>query len=91
MPVAIIADPGNAVAAGFDFGREKEKTSECDDGTVKILYGDTDSKPMYISFSAFKTKEEAEQEGDNILQHDEVYINALTSNAYINQFYSERT
>ena len=26
MPVAIIADPGNAVAAGFDFGREKEKT-----------------------------------------------------------------
>lgn len=45
---------------------------------------------MYISFSAFKTKEEAEQEGDNILQHDEVYINALTSNAYINQFYSER-
>ena len=63
---------------------------ECDDGTVKILYGDTDSKPMYISFSAFKTKEEAEQEGDNILQHDEVYINALTSNAYINQFYSER-
>ena len=64
---------------------------ECDDGTVKILYGDTDSKPMYISFSAFKTKEEAEQEGDNILQHDEVYINALTSNAYINQFYSERT
>ena len=64
---------------------------ECDDGTVKILYGDTDRKPMYISFSAFKTKEEAEQEGDNILQHDEVYINALTSNAYINQFYSERT
>ena len=63
---------------------------ECDDGTVKILYGDTDSKPMYISFSAFETKEEAEQEGDNILQHDEVYINALTSNAYINQFYSER-
>ena len=34
MPVAIIADPGNAVAAGFDFGREKEKTPGCDDGTV---------------------------------------------------------
>lgn len=31
---AIIADPGTAVAAGFDFGREKEKTPGCDDGTV---------------------------------------------------------
>ena len=58
--------------------------------TIDYLNIHTDSKPMYISFSAFKTKEEAEQEGDNILQHDEVYINALTSNAYINQFYSER-
>lgn len=63
---------------------------ECDDGTVKILYGDTDSKPMYIAFSAFETKEEAEREADSILQHDEIYINALTGNAYINQFYSER-
>jgi hypothetical protein len=63
---------------------------ECDDGTVKILYGDTDSKPMYIAFSAFATKEEAEREMNSILQHDEVYISALTSNAYINQFYSEK-
>lgn len=60
---------------------------ESDDGTVKILYGDTDSKPMYISFSAFETSEEAKQESDTILQHDEIYVNALTSNAYINQYY----
>lgn len=63
---------------------------ECDDGTVKILYGDTDSKPMYIAFSAFETKEEAQREADNILQHDEIYVNALTGSAYINQFYSGR-
>lgn len=44
---------------------------ECDDGTVKILYGDTDSKPMYITFSAFETKDEAaEEEAGNILQHN---------------------
>ena len=60
---------------------------ESDDGTVKILYGDTDSKPMYISFSAFETSEEAKQESDTILQRDEIYVNALTSNAYINQYY----
>ena len=60
-----------------------------DDGTVQILYGDTDSKPMYISFSAFETVEEAEHEENTILQHDEIYVNALTSNAYINQYYEE--
>jgi len=60
-----------------------------DDGTVKVLYGDTDSKPMYIAFSAFETEAEAEAEANNILQHDELYINALTANAYIKQFYSK--
>ena len=60
-----------------------------DDGTVQILYGDTDSKPMYISFSAFETVEEAKHEENTILQHDEIYVNALTSNAYINQYYEE--
>ena len=60
-----------------------------DDGTVQILYGDTDSKPMYISFSAFETVEEARHEENTILQHDEIYVNALTSNAYINQYYKE--
>lgn len=58
------------------------------DGTVKVLYGDTDSKPMYIAFSAFKTVEEARHELHSILPHDETYINALTSNTYINRFYS---
>lgn len=59
-----------------------------DDGTVKVLYGDTDSKPMYIAYSAFETKEEATREADCILQHDKTYINALTEAAYINQLYS---
>lgn len=45
--------------------------------------------PMYISFSAFETSEEAKRELDTILQHEEIYVNALTSNAYINQYYEE--
>ena len=63
---------------------------KCEDGTVKILYGDTDSKPMYISFSAFETSEEARRELDTIMKHNEIYNNALTSNAYINEYYEEK-
>ena len=44
---------------------------------------------MYISFSAFETSEEAKRELDTRLQHEEIYVNALTSNAYINQYYEE--
>ena len=63
---------------------------KCDDGTVRVLYGDTDSKPMYISFSAFQTSEEAKQESETIMQHESIYVNALTSNAYITQYYEEQ-
>ncbi len=63
---------------------------KCDDGTVKVLYGDTDSKPMYISFSAFQTSEEAKQESETILKHKGIYVNALTSDAYITQYYEEQ-
>ena len=44
---------------------------------------------MYIAFSVFKTKEEAKQELDSILQHDKIYIDALTSDKYIGRFYSD--
>lgn len=54
-----------------------------DDGGGKILYGDTDSRPMYVAGSAFKTKEEAEQETDRIMNHIESYVEALTCNEYI--------
>ena len=62
---------------------------ESPDGSIKILYGDTDSKPMYIAFSAFKTPEEAKQELDSLMQHIDTYENAQTSNVYIRQFYSD--
>lgn len=65
----------------------KDIQKDDNEGT-KILYGDTDSKPMYISFSAFRTKEEAMQEMENITQHHKSYENALTSRAYIKKFYS---
>lgn len=58
------------------------------DGKIKLFYGDTDSKPMYISFSAFKTEEEASAELKTIMTHKEDYQGAPTSSSYIKQFYS---
>lgn len=49
-----------------------------EDGAVKILYGDTDSQPMYISFSGYKTAEEAQREVKSIMKHKERYAGALT-------------
>lgn len=63
---------------------------ESNDGTVKILYGDIDSKPMYIAFSAFKTTEEAEKEMNSIMEHSESYTKALISNIYVKEFYSDK-
>ena len=59
------------------------------DGAIKILYGDTDSSPMYFSYSAFKTEKEAKQETKSIMQHEDIYINALTSDKYISQYYPD--
>jgi len=48
------------------------------DKNIKILYGDVDSKPMYISFSGFKTEAEAMYAMENIMQKRKEYENALT-------------
>lgn len=66
------------------------KEMQEEDGVTKIFYGDTDSKPMYISFSAFRTEEEAQAECAKIVDHKDIYLNALTSNAFIEQFYTEQ-
>lgn len=60
------------------------------DGKIKLLYGDTDSKPMYFSYSAFETLEEATAELQTIMtEKKETYLNAPTSASYIEKFYSE--
>ncbi|MBQ7715011.1 MAG: hypothetical protein IJT70_03980 [Clostridia bacterium] len=60
------------------------------DGKIKLLYGDTDSKPMYISFSAFRTQEEASAELKTIMnQKKDTYLDAQTSASFIEEFYSE--
>jgi hypothetical protein len=55
-----------------------KEVKEGEDGTIKVLYGDTDNKPMYISYTGFKTIDEAKQEMNNIMEYKEKYIDALT-------------
>lgn len=56
---------------------------EDEEGITKVLYGDTDNQPMYISYMGFNTADEASQELKNIMKHKEKYTEALTLNEQI--------
>lgn len=62
--------------------------SETETGTIKILYDDTDSSPMYISRTGHKTPYEAEIENSLIMkdtEHTLKYHDALTVKEYYRQ------
>lgn len=61
-----------------------KEINEGKDGEIKILYGDEDSRPMFLSYKGFKT-EEAREEMNNIMNHKDDYINALTVAGHINK------
>ena len=52
-------------------------------GFNKVLYGDVDSNPMYISYTAFKTEEAAKAEQERIMSVKEKYTKALTVEEYL--------
>lgn len=62
------------------------KEIQKDDDSTRILYGDSDSNPMYVSYSAFKSETEAKEELKLILEHEDKYVNALTLNDFKNNY-----
>ena len=54
------------------------KVEENEDGSSKMFYDEKDSNPMYVSYTAYKTIDEARQEMEIIMEHKKRYINALT-------------
>ncbi len=48
-----------------------------DNGETKVLYSDEDRKPMYISYTGFKTEDEAKQEFRVLMQNKQKYVEAL--------------
>lgn len=54
-----------------------------EEGFKRVLYGDVDSNPMYISCTGFKTEEEAKAEQERIMSDKEKYTTALTVEEYM--------
>lgn len=54
-----------------------------EDGKYRIIYGDKDTEPMFISHSAFVTQEEANAEMKNIMNHVDDYKNAEGLEKYL--------
>lgn len=62
----------------------KEIKKEEKEDSITVIYGDTDSRPMYISFTAFKTFEEAKYEREHIMKdREKEYVNALKTYEYM--------
>lgn len=55
---------------------------EVDDDTIRLFYTDTDSEPMYVSYSGFKSEKECNEEMSKIIQNKKKYLNALTVEEY---------
>ena len=59
-----------------------------EDNQVRLLYGDTDSKPMQLFFTAFLTEQEAVEEHMHAKDKKAEYTQALTASEY---FYADNT
>lgn len=57
-----------------------------EDNQVRLLYGDTDSKPMQLFFTAFLTEQEAAEEHMHAKDKEAEYTQALTASEY---FYAD--
>jgi len=58
------------------------------DGKTKIWYDDTDSAPMFISYTGFKSLDEREQEMGELMNHKKKYIDAVTIEEYLIKKYA---
>lgn len=64
-----------------DFRKDGEKTI--------IYYGDADSQPMYVSYSAFLEEGRAKKEVERNLGGERAYIEALTGVQYVKRYFEE--
>lgn len=62
-----------------------KEIKEEENGNVKIWYDDTDSEPMYISYTGFRTETERDCELETIKEHPQKYIEALTVEDFLRQ------
>ena len=61
-----------------------------ENGNTKIWYDDTDSEPMFISYTGFKSEAERDHEMEVLMEHSKKYIEASTVDEYLRQKYLNR-
>ena len=64
-----------------------KSVEELENGEIRIIYGEKDSNPMYISYRGFANELEAKQELDRIFENRDEYICAKTVEEYIAEGY----
>ena len=52
-----------------------------------VYYDDSDSEPMFISYTGFISEEAAKKELDNVMNHLEKYTKANTLSEYCGKYY----
>lgn len=54
-----------------------------DDSGVKVIFGEEEAKPMYLSYRAFTDETDAKNETEVIMHHKDDYVNAKTALEYM--------
>lgn len=73
--------------ANLLFNAIVKEIENLDDGQVRVIYGDTEEKPMYITYRGFITEDEAKNECEHIMEHKEEYKVSKTVIQYIEEGY----
>lgn len=56
---------------------------------VSIFYGDTDSQPMFIAYSAFLQEEQARKETERNIDAEKTYAEARTAIQYMKEYFDK--
>ena len=56
---------------------------------VSVFYGDTDSQPMFIAYSAFLEEEQAKKEIERNIGGEKSYAEAQTAIQYVKEYFNE--
>lgn len=60
-----------------------KKIVPLENGQTKIIYGDEEVCPMFISYRVYVTKEDAQKEADSMIERKEEYVKAKTIYEYL--------
>lgn len=74
--------------ANFVGNAKIKKIEENESGETKILYGDTDSEPMYISCTGYLTYEEAKMENELFVK-DKEFIKKYKETWTVDEYYKQ--